>query len=351
VPGIIDADVHNALPATSALFPYLSAHWREYIAQSHFKGVTDTPYPKAPTSLRPHVRLENGVAGGSIERVREDVLDPLGLEIAILNCVYAVDTIHNPDLEVAMARAINDWQIEHWLEKEPRVRASIVLPIRQPEEAAKEIDRVGAHRGFVQALLPARTAMPYGKRAYHPLFAAIERHDLVAGLAFGGLPGNPPTSSGWPSYYIEEYAGMAQVFQSQLMSIIVEGVFDRFPSLRLTCLESGFTWLPAFLWRFDKDWKGLRREVPWNSYVPSEYVRRHVRLTLQPIDGPDDGARIQRAIDQLGSPEMLLFSTDFPHRHFEHPDEAIPTWLRATHREAILGENARTWYRLAKEGT
>ena len=123
---------------------------------------------------------------------------------------------------------------------------------------------------------------------------------------------------------------MAQVYQSQLMSMIVEGAFDRFPKLRVACLESGFAWLRPFLWRFDKDWKGLRREVPWNTRVPSEYVREHVRFTLQPVDGPE------RMVAHMA--EQLMFSTDYPHWH---GDDAVPELGRN-----ILSENARGWYRL-----
>ncbi len=160
-----------------------------------------------------------------------------------------------------------------------------------PELAAREIDRVGDHPGFVQVLLPARSEHPYGSRLFHPLWEAIARHDLVAGIHFGGAPGNPPTPSGWPSYYFEEYAGMAQVFQSQLTSMISEGVFDQFPTLRVTLLESGFTWLPAHMWRFDKEWRNLRRLVPWVKRAPSEYIREHVRLTVQPLERAADARR------------------------------------------------------------
>jgi predicted TIM-barrel fold metal-dependent hydrolase len=191
-----------------------------------------------------------------------------------------------------------------------------------------------------------RSAIPYGKRFYHPIYEAAVRRDLVVSLHFGGAPGNPPTSVGWPSYYLEEYAGMAQVFQGQLMSMIVEGVFDRFPTLRVAFVESGFTWLPPFLWRLDKEWKGLRREIPWTTRLPSEYVRQHVRFSLQPIDGPPDASRLLRAIDQLGTDDLLMFSTDYPHWHFDQPEEALPPGLPAELRRKIFGENARAFYRL-----
>ena len=78
----------------------------------------------------------------------------------------------------ALASAVNDWQIAEWLEPEPRLRASIVVPSQQPELAAREIDRVGGHPGFVQVFLPVRSAMPYGNRRYHPIYEAAVRHDL-----------------------------------------------------------------------------------------------------------------------------------------------------------------------------
>jgi predicted TIM-barrel fold metal-dependent hydrolase len=132
------------------------------------------------------------------------------------------------------------------------------------------------------------------------------------------------------------------------MSLIVEGAFDRFPNLRVACVESGFTWLPPFLWRLDKEWKGLRREIPWTKRLPSEYVREHVRFTLQPIDGPPDPIRLLRAIDALGSDEMLMFSTDYPHWHFDDPADAIPKGLGPDLRRKILSDNARNWYRLGR---
>ena len=198
--------------------------------------------------------------------------------------------------------------------------------------------------------LPIRSPQPYGNRHWHPIFEAAVRHDLAIGLHFGGAPGNPPTAVGWPSYYLEEYAGMAQTFQSQLQSLIVEGVFDRFPDLRVACVESGWAWLPPFLWRFDKEWKGLQREIPWTKRLPSEYVRQHVRFTLQPIDGPPETTRLLDQIDQLGSDEMLMFSSDYPHWHFDRAEEALPAGLPEGLARKIMAGNARAFYRLGEEG-
>jgi uncharacterized protein len=336
---MIDCDVHNEVPSIAALIPYLDAHWQEYVTRSAFKGPEDTAYPpNAPTTRRP-----GAAAGTELGQIRSEVLGD-ATELAILTCIYGADSIHNPYLAAAIAKAVNDWQIEQWLDPEPRLRGSIVVPATQPELAEIEIDRVGGHPGFVQVLLPVRSYQPYGTRQFHPIYAAAERHDLAVALHFGGCPGTPPTAVGWPSYYIEEYAGMTTIFQTQLMSLLVEGVFDRFPALRVALVEAGFAWLPAFLWRLDKEWKGLRREVPWMSRPPSAYVHERVRLTLQPLDCPLE--LVPRVLDRLGSDELLFYSSDFPHHHLESGGEildAIPEGLRP----GILTENARTFYSLA----
>jgi predicted TIM-barrel fold metal-dependent hydrolase len=348
MPSVIDCDIHNTVPSIEALVPYLSDHWREYVRQSAFRGPVDTAYPPGvPTSARPGSTPPGGGPPGSdLGLVRQQVLDAWDAEYGILTCAYAIDSIHNPDSAAAMASATNDWQVAEWLDKEPRLRASLVVPVQQPQMAAREIDRLGDHPGFVQVFLPVHSPALYGNRRYHPIYEAAVRHDLVVGLHFGGAPGNPPTASGWPSYYLEEYVDMAAIFQSQILNMIVEGVFDQFPTLRVSLIEGGFTWLPSLMWRLDKEWKGLHREVPWNDRLPSEYIREHMRLTIQPLDDPPNPRHLLEIIDQMGSDDLLMFSTDYPHWHFDTPEEALPSGLPASLLQKIRTENARAWYRL-----
>ena len=268
------------------------------------------------------------------------------METAVASCLYSVDSVHNPDVAAALARACNDWLTHEWLQPEPRLRGSIVVPIQIPALAAAEIERVAERPEFVQVLIPARTEHPLGSRLFHPLWECIERRELVAGVHFGGAPVMPPTPTGWPSYFIEEYAAMAQVFATQLSSLIVEGVFDAFPRLRVAFLESGFTWLPAHLWRMDKEWKHLRRLVPWVRRPPSEYVREYVRLGIQPLDAPPVVSQLLEVVEQLGGEQMLLYTSDYPHLHAGDPDSALLPHLPSSAQGMIRSENARALYRL-----
>lgn len=325
----------------------MSQHWIGYCRESAFQGPVDAAYPPgAPTSVAPMWRGEGPAPGTTLTGVREQLLDPLGIDLGILTCAYAVDGIHNPDLAAQMASAVNAWQVAEWLDPEPRLRASLVVPIQQPDLAAQEVERWARERRFVQVLLPVRSAAPYGNRRYHGFFEAVERSGLAVALHFGGAPGNPPTSSGWPSYYLEDYAGMAQVFQTQVLSMVAEGLFARFPGLRVVGVESGFTWLPGLLWRLDKVWKGLRRDVPWLRRPPSEYVAEHMRFTIRPLDEPPEPHGLDEVIGDLGSDQLLLFATDYPHWHFDDLAQAVPAGLPERLRPAVLAGNARDFYHL-----
>src|SRR5919199_4874279 len=134
---MIDADVHNEVPAATALFPYLPEYWIEHITNTLFKGPTDTYYPpESPVATRPGSKPDGAPAGSSLDLLKAQVLDATPTEYAVLNCLYAIDSLHNPDAAVALAAPVNDWQIAEWLDKEPRLRASIVVPSQLPALAA-----------------------------------------------------------------------------------------------------------------------------------------------------------------------------------------------------------------------
>jgi hypothetical protein len=344
---IIDCDLHNEVPSLKTLLPYLPAHWQDYINESAFVGPDANDYPKhAPTSAREGSRPANGPAGSDLALLREQALDAWGVDYGILNCAYWVQSIHLEDFAADMATAINQWQIEEWLEKEPRLRASLVVPSQNPVLAAREIERYAEVAGFVQVILPVRSLIPYGKRYYDPIYEVATANGLAIGIHYGGAPGHSPTPTGWPSTYIEEYAGMAQVFQSQVMSLVFEGAFDRFPDLRVALIEGGFTWMPSLMWRMDKEWKGLRHNTPWVKRLPSAYIREHIRLTVQPVNAPPQPEFLAQILEQLESDELLMFSTDYPHWHFDHNEEAWPLALPRASMERLMAGNARAFYHL-----
>lgn len=167
---------------------------------------------------------------------------------------------------------------------------------------------------------------------------------MPVGIHFGGSGGAPFTGAGWPSFYLEDHGGMPQAFQAQLISLVCEGVFARFPSLQIVFIEGGFGWLPSLLWRLDRGWEQLREEVPHLVRPPSTYVRDQLWLTTQPMEEPDRPAVFLQLLDQLDMNDRLLFATDYPHWDFDAPDRAFPVRLPADLERRILSDNARTLY-------
>ena len=349
--GAIDADVHPAVPGMAALLPYLDAHWREQVVVRGIDGLEGVMWkPALPLSCRPDWRPPQGKPGASLDALRTQALDPFGTSVAVCNPLWGAPSLPSEDMAMALCRAMNDWTAREWLDAEPRLRGAIVVPPQAPDLAAEEIERVAADRRFVSVLLPAMTEMPLGRRQHRPIWRAAERFGLPVAIHAGGAYRHPPTATGWPSFHAEDHAGQAQVFQGQLLSLIYEGVFAEFPGLRVVLLDAGIGWLPNFLWRANKTWRGLRAEVPWVKRSPIELVREHVRVSLQPLQGPPDAGGLARLLDQIGGERLLLFATDWPHWRFEG-DAAIPAGLPAALLPGVLRGNALETYPRLREAT
>jgi predicted TIM-barrel fold metal-dependent hydrolase len=349
--GAIDCDVHPAVPEIAALLPYFETFWRDSIQDRGLASLDSISYPlMSPLTSRPEWRGKNGIASTEVGALTTQVFDRWQAGMAILNCLYGVQLLFSEDMAAAFCRALNDWISREWLDRDRRLRASIVVPLQNTEYAVDEIERCAADRRFVQVLVLTMQEVPLGRRHYWPIYAACERHGLPLGIHAGSAYRNPVTSLGWPTWYIEDYAAQSQGFQSQVASLICEGVFAKYPALKVVLIESGVTWLPGFLWRFDKFWRGLRTEVPWVDRAPFEIVRDHIRLTIQPFDVPDTRETVERAIEHLGSDDILLYASDYPHWQFEG-DDVVPDGFSPALRRKIAYENPlATYVRLKEDG-
>ena len=341
----IDCDVHNAVPGVQALYPYLSDYWLDFMADGGHPSLEPNYYPpRSAIAARPDARLPDRLPGSDRTMLAAQTLDATGASRAILNCLYGVQILYNNYWAAAMTTALNDWIAAEWLDKESRFSASIVVTLEDPAEAVKEIERRAADPRFVQVLIPARSQMPLGRSRYWPIYEAAARHRLPVCVHAGGGVGNPPMPVGWPSYYVEEYLAVAQGFQAQLVSLVTEGVFTKFPDLKVVFAESGFTWLPALMWRLDKNWKGLRREIPWIDRLPSQIIREHLHFTIQPLDEPGELRRLAETIEQMESDQLLLFSSDYPHWQYDE-EGPLPLGLSPEVEENVLRANAKRIYR------
>jgi uncharacterized protein len=271
------------------------------------------------------------------------LVEKYGLRYAICNCLYAVQMIRDEHMAMAFARAINDWISAEWLDRVPQLRASIVMPTLNIASAVEEIERCGQDQRFVQVLFLVMGEEPLGKSRFWPIYAAAERLGLTIGIHAGSSYHHAITGSGWPSYCAEDYASQSLAFHTQVGSLVAEGVFVKFPGLKAVLIESGVTWLAPYLWRLSKFWRGVRLEVPWIDRLPSEIVRDHIRLTIQPFDAPNMPDVVAGVLEQLPSDEMLLFASDFPHWQFDG-DDMLPAGIDVGLRQKILIDNPLATY-------
>jgi hypothetical protein len=340
----IDCDLHPWVPGMAALAPYLDGFWRDQLSERGIEQLDSQSYPlNAPITTRADWRDGKGRAPHRVETLAAQALDPWGTEFGILNCLYGVQLVLNEDMAAAFTRALNDWVRTEWLDRDPRLRAAIVLPLQSVERAVDEIERLAGDQRFVQVLTLAMGEDPLGKRRYWPVWEACVKHGLPLAIHAGSAYRHPVTSVGWPSWYLEDYVAQAQGFQSQLASLITEGTLEKFPGLKVVLLESGVSWLPGFLWRLQKTWKGVRFEVPWVNRPPAEILRDQVRLSVQPFDVPEDAATVARLLDQFRSDAMLLWASDWPHAQFDG-DARIPAGLPEGLLPKLLWDNPLATY-------
>ncbi len=283
---MIDCDVAIAAPPVAALRDHLEPYWRDTVTERGIRSLDPSYEPPGRAPRQPQPAPD--------------------VEVAVVRPLAAIEALHSEDLAAALAAGLNDWLRSEWLDRDPRLRGSITVAPQSPERAVDEIERLAADRRFVQVLLPLRGLHPLGRRLHWPIYDACARHGLAVAVRPGGNVGSAITPAGWPSHLIEDLASQSQAFQSQVASLVLEGVWSRQPDLRVVLVGSGVTWLPALTWRLDKNWKGLRREVPWVEREPSEAIRRCVRLTVRPFDAPTDA--FPEVLAHAGLAEMLLYA-------------------------------------------
>jgi len=173
--------------------------------------------------------------------------------------------VQRKNLGAGFAKAVNDWMAAEWLDKEPRLRASIVVPAQNPRDwPVDEINRVAATKRFVQVLL-----LVHGRHA-------VGQTSLLAHLRRGRetrpADRHPRRQRVPASCHVVGVADLitprttraqAPAFQQALSSLICEGVVYEISGFESRAAGIWFHLVAAHLWRLTKFWRGLRIEVPW----------------------------------------------------------------------------------------
>ena len=215
----------------------------------------------------------------------------------------------------AIQRAINDWQLAHWANREPRLKASIVAG--QDDTRWRSLRSIAVRKSasiFADQRVAARqraalVAAAIGRSTPRP----GARPPL--GIHVGGYGGHAPTGGGWPSYYCEEHQATLTRLRGAAGEPVIEGIPERFPKLKIVFIEGGFGWIASTMWRMDQHFERFRSEVPHLKRRPSEYVKGAF-LVHHPADRrAGRGQTLRQLIEWVGV-DRLLFSSDYPHCGF-----------------------------------
>src|SRR3990172_66421 len=247
----------------------------------------------------------------------------------------------------AVAHAYNSWISEKFPRPRPRPKSVALLPVQEPLEAARELKRA-KDLGLVAGLLPAVTVLNkgYGHHDFDPIFQEAERLDMP--LAIHVAP-----SRGMGFDYFDKFIQVHTLEHPfailiQFTHMIFEGLFERFPRLRVAFLEAGSGWLPYMMDRMDEEMgKPYRVQAPLLKQKPSELIRNGQIWTTCEVE--------EKALPQVlkqFNPKCLMWPSDYPHERL--PDmfkRDIPEFLERDDlsdesKKAILHDNPIDFYRL-----
>lgn len=324
---IVDVDVHHRPRSDAEVVAYLPKRWQEYVNANPRMAFPLWPMPKTGGSVlgggfgmqADLVPPDGGAPGSDYRFMCEQLLDPGRYHKAVLTFYNGDWGGHlNTYFTRELHRAFNSWNLDTWLSiDDDRLASVVALHTAEPEEAAKEIRRVGGHPKIVSALIGTNPlGRPLGDPIFHPIYEAAAEMDLCISVHPTAMTRTANVlGTGGGRTVAEDVNDFAQQGMHYLSSLIVNGVFEKFPDLHFVIKEFGFTWVPSVMWKLDEHYDLLRLESPWIKRLPSEYIHDHIKFSTQPIeesaDRPHAMADLLRAVD--GMEDMLCFSSDYPH--------------------------------------
>jgi predicted TIM-barrel fold metal-dependent hydrolase len=201
----------------------------------------------------------------------------------------------------------------------------------------------------VQVLLAYPPSL-LGDRSLYPIYEAACEHGLAVGLqATGAYAGanRALVPVGFAVTPWEHDVQWVQAGQAHLLSALAQGVFERFPDLRLVLSGFGIAWLPSLLWRIETDLGGAHLERPTAmERPPGEVAREHVRFTLEEVEVGSDPSQLAGLMSLVDLADLTLFSSGYPadDGRAMRLVEALPENARPL----VLRENANAFFRLGE---
>jgi predicted TIM-barrel fold metal-dependent hydrolase len=348
---VIDTDFHF-LPSFDTLRGYFPEPFRSKVLR----------YPQVASEYAPDAAIGKVGTGQSVlgeARTGEDVvrvLDEIGVDTVVMSPGFQrPQSIYNGPTLTALARAYNDYLMERVFPVSPRIKAEIMINQRDPAAAAAEIRRAADHRQFVGVYTEfGGTYEPIGSAPHDPIFDALAEHDLPLAVHVGTFwQPVSPLAQGTRTWV--ELLGIAPMgtAMASMGSMIMQGLFDKYPRQMILMQEGGFWWVIDFMLRADEFYmdhpgdialveRKLAAGAKYLERLPSEYVRAHFRFSTQPMCKPKNPEHLAALMEMADAANLLLYSSDWPHATFDPVNWLFETpGITGSVRQAILNGNAR----------
>jgi len=264
-------------------------------------------------------------------RAYQEMLPTKGIAYSVLFPTVCLYTTAVPELSAATAaayrRAYNNFLADFCKEGGSRLIGATSIDFRDPTEAGNEVRRCTKDFGFRGVYNnPAQVGEPLYRDAYTPLWNAMEEMDVP--LAFHGGVGN---ATDWLTlkFTPDIAAGGGAIafgahYMLQCAALILGGVLDRHPNLRVGFMESGVGWAPYWLDRIESGNQGGSRgkSVAGLSLSPSEYFMRQCYVAAE-----QDDPGVEFFYKTFGDDNLCL-SVDFGHPEGRKYSTAVSDWVQ-----------------------
>ena len=220
--------------------------------------------------------------------------------------------IQDPDYLIALTRAYNNYVSEEWLKVNPRFKSVALMPFTDIEESIKEMRRCVTELGFSGVFLAAVGFGLLGEKRTHAFYAEAER--LGTFVAVHG--GHATREQRYTKFIQRHTIGFPVSAMQQMMHMTYEGVYEKFPNLRVGYLEAGATWVPYMLNRMDEEWekRGWFEAIECKK-KPSDYLcGGNVFIHAEP------GEQLLPEVIRIMGQNRLFYASDWPHWDNEFPE-------------------------------
>ena len=322
---------------------------------------------KPPETYDPTIMDYDGTPGcGSAEqRLREQDQD--GIDAEVLFALY----VRNKDIRdkaamIAIVHGFNEYMAEEYCTVDPdRLIAMAVLPNIGVEEDIREMSdckRMG-FKGVWLAGYPSGKGYPtheddrFWAAALNMdmpviVHTSFSTHVGARNTPMFKYPREPEGEQRPPTDLIQRLArqGPYHTGSVEASQLVVGGVFERFPKLRIYWAENNVGWLPYFYEQMDREysvnkfWAERILDLPRLKRLPSEYLREHAYWGFF-----EDhiGVRLRHEVGV----DRMMWSTDFPHIVTRWPNslkvlESQMAGVPAEEERKMVAENAIKFFRL-----